>query len=99
MMPDLTPEDIEVRKADSAEFRAFLAEMGESHGGFARTLIRLGDHRPKATIVRSIERMVSGDHKISGEMRVIMTVFRNSRRRRNAAQEAAQTNAAETIAA
>lgn len=83
-----SPEDIAIRQADAKNFREFLTEMGESHSGFAHTLIRLGDHRPKATIVRSIERLVAGEHKLSGEMRVIMTVFRNSRRRQNTPEAA-----------
>lgn len=67
---------------DAAAFRDFLAEIGESQNSFMRILMRLGDHRPKTTIVRSIQRMCSGENKISGEMRVLMQVFRNSRRRR-----------------
>lgn len=78
---------------DAALFRSFLEEIGETQNSFMRILLRLGDHRPKATIVRSVQRMCSGENKISGEMRVLMTVFRNSRRRRSkAAAEAAQAD-------
>ena len=99
MAEELSPDEAALRKADGEAFRAFLAEIGETQGSFVRTLQRLGDHRPKATIERAVQRTVAGHHKISGEMRVIMTVFRNSRRRRNAAAEAAQEVIDATIAA
>ena len=89
----VTPETSETGRAypeDAAAFRAFLAEIGETQGSFMRTLIRLGDHRPKETITKSIQRMCAGSNKISGEMRVIMQVFRNSRRRRRAAAAEAE---------
>ncbi len=77
----------------AAKFRAFLAEIGESQSGFARTLIRLGDPRPKANVQRHVERMASGEARISGPMHVVMTIFRNSRRKqRRAAQGAGKEN-------
>ena len=76
----------------AAEFRAFLAEIGATQSGFARTLKRLGDDRAKATIVRHVERMATGKARISGAMRVIMSIFRNSRRKR--AKRAAAATAA-----
>jgi len=63
------------------EFRAFLAEIGESQSGFARTLKRIGDDREKGTILRHVQRMATGEARISGEMRVIMAIFRNSRKK------------------
>lgn len=64
------------------EFRAFLVEIGETQSGFARTLKRMGDDRGAPTILRHVQRMATGEARISGEMRVIMSVFRNSRRKR-----------------
>ncbi len=64
------------------DFRAFLAEIGESQSSFARTLKRIGDDREMGTILRHVQRMATGEARISGEMRVIMAVFRNSRRKR-----------------
>lgn len=84
---------------DAVAFRAFLAEIGETQGSFVRTLIRLGDHRPKETVTKSVQRMCAGSNKISGEMRVLMTVFRNSRRRRNAAAVQAEQAAVEAVSA
>jgi len=82
---------------DAAAFREFLAEIGETQGSFVRTLIRLGDHRPKETVTKSVQRMCAGSNKISGEMRVLMQVFRNSRRRRRAAAAEAGQAAMEAI--
>jgi hypothetical protein len=72
----------------AAEFRAFLAEVGESHTGFARTMKRLGDDREKATIERHIQRMLAGQARVTGEMRVIMSIIRNARRKRRKAEAA-----------
>jgi len=66
----------------AAEFRAFLAEIGETVTGFSRTLKRMGDDRERATIQRQHARIASGEIRIPGQMRVIMTIFRNSRRKR-----------------
>jgi hypothetical protein len=78
------------RQARAAEFRAFLADIDGSVHGFARTLLRLGDTRAKATVMRAVERLASGEHTPSGEMRVIMSIFRHSRKKRDrAGQQAA----------
>jgi sugar phosphate isomerase/epimerase len=79
---DEKPNDRAGTPESAAEFRAFLAEIGATQSGFARTLRRLGDDRAKATIVRHVERMATGAARISGPMRVIMSVFRNSHRKR-----------------
>jgi hypothetical protein len=70
------------------EFQAFLAEIGLTKNGFARTLKRLGDHRDKDNIIRNLLRIAAGQNKISAEMRVIMTIMRNSHRKRAAAAAA-----------
>ena len=69
-------------RASAAEFRAFLAEVGQTQSGLVRTLRRLGDHRAKNTIARHVQRLATGEARISGEMRVIMTIMRNSQRKR-----------------
>jgi hypothetical protein len=85
----------------ATEFRAFLAETGQTQWGFARALQRLGDTRQPATIQRHIQRLATGEHKLGGEMRVIMSIFRHSRRKRKLAEqraaEAASTSAAERV--
>lgn len=81
-MADVMLDDDAARSSSANEFRAFLAEIGESQSGFARTLLRMGDDRKKGTVLRHVQRMATGEARISGEMRVIMSVFRNSRRKR-----------------
>jgi hypothetical protein len=85
-MSDLPQDDKRRDRAgtpeSAAEFRAFLKEIGATQSGFARTLRRLGDDRAKATIVRHVERMATGEARIAGTMRVIMAIFRNSHRKR-----------------
>jgi hypothetical protein len=70
--------------ASATEFRAFLTEIGESQSGFARTLKLMGDDRLHTTILRHIQRMATGEARVSGEMRVIMAVFRDSHRKKGA---------------
>jgi hypothetical protein len=77
-------EDAE-RQALATEFRAFLADIDASVHGFAKTLLRLGDTRAKATVIRAVERLASGQAYPSGEMRVIMSIFRHSRKKRSRA--------------
>lgn len=88
--PADTPER---RQAEAAAFIAWLAEIGETKGSLSRIMVRLGDHRPRRTIMRTLERYASGEFKISGEFKVVMSIFRNSRRRRRA------TAAAESVGA
>lgn len=65
----------------AASFRAALEEIGETHAGLAKLLQRNGDDRQPATILRHIQRMATGEARVSGEMRVILTFLRNGRRR------------------
>jgi hypothetical protein len=71
----------------AAFFRAVLDELGETQSSFARKLARLGDDRKPATILRHVQRMATGEARISGEMKVILTIFRK-RRERDKAKEA-----------
>ena len=61
-----------------ADFLAALAHMGFSQSSFARFLKDMGDDRTELTILRSIQRMVSGDHRISGEMRALIGVLQQA---------------------
>jgi hypothetical protein len=82
-MDDEGPVDDDARRqASAAEFRAFLEETGQSRCGFARTLKRIGDSRKRETIERHVQLMSTGKALISGEMRVIMAIFRKSHRKR-----------------
>ena len=92
-MADTVLDDDAARSTSANEFRAFLAEIGESQSGFARTLKRMGDDRQKGTILRHVQRMATGEARISGEMRVIMSIFRNSRRKRGGQKAEASVSA------
>jgi hypothetical protein len=54
------------------ELRARIAQLGFSHGGFARHLKELGDDRDKKNIRRWLQRMLAGDARVSGEMRALL---------------------------
>ena len=56
--------------------RAELGDLGFSQTGFAGLMNALGDSRETKTILRSIQRMSSGDARLSGEMQVILTLLR-----------------------
>jgi hypothetical protein len=74
----------------AAWFRAALEEIGETQHGFAKWMKRLGDDRCVDTIRRNIQRMAKGEARVSGEMRVILTI------RRNRAKSAAKAGAGGT---
>lgn len=69
----------------AAWFKATLAEIGETTGSFAGLMKRYGDDRGEAAIRRSIQRMASGEARVSGEMRALLTVLKRSRARRSRA--------------
>jgi hypothetical protein len=58
------------------EFRAFLAHVGHTQSSFARAMKDMGDDRTTTVILRHVQRLVAGDVRISGEMRVIMFMMR-----------------------
>lgn len=72
----------------AAWFRAMLAELGETKGSMARFMLRNGDDRQKATILRNIERMANGEARVSGEMRVVLTMRANALKKRRKAEAA-----------
>ena len=85
-MTELTDEP--VRKApiggtpESATwFRITLAELGETQSSLARLMHREGDDRKPATILRTIQRMATGEARVSGEMRVILTMMQRAKNR------------------
>jgi hypothetical protein len=53
-------------------FQTELAELDRTPVELASQMRGWGDHRPAATIVRSIQRMMAGDTSVSGEMKVII---------------------------
>ena len=57
---------------DGTELRRTLAELGISQSELARRMKDLGDDRDEKNILRSIQRMVAGDIRVSGEMRALL---------------------------
>ena len=61
-------------------FKKLLEELDEKPTELASRLIRLGDYRNAAAIMRGIQRMAAGDTKVSGEMLVIVRMLVNQQR-------------------
>ena len=57
---------------DGNAMRATLAELGLTQGALARHMKELGDDRDEKNILRSIQRMIAGDARVSGEMRALL---------------------------
>jgi hypothetical protein len=74
----------------AAFFLAALQVLEENHSSFARLMQKNGDDRQPETILRSIQRMASGEARVSGEMRVLLTFMMRGKRRRLAAKAAAK---------
>ena len=66
---------------NSERLRAQLEDLGFSQTGFAGLMTALGDNREIKTILRSIQRMASGDARLSGEMQVILTLLKREEAR------------------
>jgi hypothetical protein len=58
-----------------SEMRARVARLGLSLSAFARLLIELGDDRSEDNIRRANQRMMSGQARVSGEMRALLTLL------------------------
>ncbi len=65
----------------AAWFRAALVELELTQSSLARLMQRKGDDRKPATILRTIQRMATGDARVSGEMRVILTMMLRAKKR------------------
>jgi hypothetical protein len=60
---------------ETSELRADIERLGLTQWGLARIMAQLGDPRGHHNILRCIQRMVTGDLRYSGEMRVIMRLL------------------------
>lgn len=65
----------------AAWFRAALEALGETQSSMARLMKRKGDDRQPNTILRTIQRMATGEARVSGEMRVILTMMQRAKDR------------------
>lgn len=57
---------------DGEWLRGQIAKLGHNQSSFARLLKVLGDDRDLKNILRSIQRMIAGDARVSGEMRALI---------------------------
>lgn len=82
-MPNSEPTAPTLRGTpESAEwFRAMLEELGETQASMARLMKRKGDDRNPETIARHMRRMANGEARVSGEMRVILTMMKRAKNR------------------
>lgn len=61
----------------AAWFREQLEALGIGNSALARAMIENGDDRQFDTIVRGLRRMATGEARVSGEMRALLTIMRS----------------------
>jgi hypothetical protein len=62
----------ELALATPYDLRAEIEALGFNQSSFARRLQELGDNRPIKSIIRSVQRMVSGEARVGGETRGVV---------------------------
>lgn len=65
----------------TAEFRAAVSELEETPTEFIERLHKLGDGRSWEALSRSVQRMLSGESRVSGEMQALTTMMLRQQRR------------------
>ena len=65
---------------DGQDMRQLLAELKLSQSELARVMKDLGDDRDEKNILRSIQRMIAGDARVSGEMRAFLGAMKREAR-------------------
>ncbi len=81
-MSETAAVDFPFQRDVHREFLSALAAFDGTITGLAIRMTELGDNRNIEAIVRSIQRMQSGETRVSGEMLVIMTLLLQQQRRR-----------------
>lgn len=61
--------------SDAAELRRRINRIGVTQNDFGHILQYLGDDRDLRSILRSLQRMLSGGARVSGEMKVLLTLW------------------------
>ena len=79
MTPAVSREQ-EVVAQEFGELRARIAALGLNQSSMARCMKELGDDRDEKNILRSIQRMVAGDARVSGEMRALLGLMEEVQR-------------------
>lgn len=70
-----TPEQI------TEEFKRDILELGDTPFELVERMAKLGDRRSYETILRSVQRMLSGETRVSGEMKALVRMLLRQRRR------------------
>ncbi len=70
---------------EGQQFRARIVALGLTQSGLARRMKQLGDDRDEKNILRSIQRMIAGDARVSGEMRALLGLMEEADGTRQAA--------------
>jgi hypothetical protein len=78
---DTRPPATSGNPESAAWFRAELEALGLTQTGLAKWLKKRGDDRQPATILRHVQRMANGEARVSGEMRVILSMMRSGAER------------------
>ncbi len=60
---------------ESRDLRADIERLGLTQWGLARIMQQLGDDRDHHNILRHIQRVVTGERRYNGEMRVVMRLL------------------------
>jgi hypothetical protein len=58
-----------------ADFKRALADLGIGTGALSKIMKNLGDDRPRPNIQRNLQRMATGEARVSGEMRAMLNML------------------------
>lgn len=75
-------------------YLAALAGLGETQASMARLMLRNGDDRLPETVARNNRRIANGNARLSGEMRVVLTMLKRGKQKAIAREQAAVTDGA-----
>lgn len=65
--------------SDGRDLRDMIAALGLKQAELAREMIALGDDRNEKAIVRSFQRMMTGEVRVSGELRAFLGLMAKTR--------------------
>jgi hypothetical protein len=60
---------------EPADFTKALTDLGLGPGALSTIMTRFGDDRPRQNIRRNLQRMATGEARVSGEMRAILNIL------------------------
>ena len=80
-----------------SELRERIARLGMTQTGLARRMKELGDDRDEKNILRSIQRMIAGDARVSGEMRAMLGMMEERFSKEDPSRERPVLSASEQV--